>query len=262
MDTPIFERDGPAFVATPLARGPWDPGACHGGAPAALLAAAIDATPTWAPMQGVRLTYELLHPVPVGVPLTLDIAIGRDGKRVQTVEATLTTDDRELVRCRALRIRVGDVPLPDDRPTPDPGAFPDPATLERFGGLEWFEPEGFWRACDVRFVTGSLGAPGPGVAWFHVVAPLADGLEITPLARAAAAGDFGNGIGAPVPMGPYRYINPDLTIDLHRLPMDEWVALSARSVAQPTGIGLTTSTLSDRDGVIGAALQSLFVDAG
>lgn len=264
LPTPIFERDGDHYVATAMARGPWDPWSCHGGAPAALLAAAIDAAPALVPMQGVRLAYDILRPVPSGRPLHLDVEVAREGKRVQALNATLVdaTDDTELVRCRALRIRTGDVELPADRPTPGPAPRPGPEDLERFAGLPWFEPDGFWHAVDVRFVSGMLGEPGQGVAWFRVVAPLADGLAITPLARAAAAGDFGNGIGAPVPMGPYRYVNPDLTIDLHRLPVGEWVALTANSVAQPTGVGLATSVLADRDGVIGSALQSLYVEAG
>ena len=264
MTTPIFERAGERFVATDVARGPWDAGSCHGGAPAALLATAIDATPALVPMQGVRLSYDILRPVPTGRRLDLDVEVAREGKRVQALNATLvdTADGTELVRCRALRIRTGEVELPDDRPRPGAAPSPAPEALERFPGLPWFEPEGFWQAVDVRFVSGMLGDPGEGIAWFRVVAPLADGLAITPLGRAAAAGDFGNGIGAPVPMGPYRYVNPDLTIDLHRLPEGEWVALTANSVAEPTGVGLATSVLADRRGVIGSALQSLYVDAG
>jgi hypothetical protein len=264
LTTPIFERDGERFVATDAARGPWNADACHGGAPAALLAAAIDATPSLVPMQGVRLAYDILRAVPTGRPLDLDVGVAREGKRVQALNATLVdaADGTELVRCRALRIRTGELELPEDRPRPGPAPSKGPDQLERFAGLSWFEPEGFWQAMDVRFVSGMLGEPGEGVAWFRVDAPLAEGLVLTPLARAAAAGDFGNGIGAPVPMGPYRYINPDLTIDLHRLPVGDWVALTANSVAEPTGVGLATSVLADRHGVIGSALQSLYVEAG
>jgi acyl-coenzyme A thioesterase PaaI-like protein len=260
---PIFERDGARFVATDLARGPWDGDACHGGAPAALIAAAIDATATLVPMQGVRLTYDILRPVPVGRPLRLDVEVAREGKRVQVVTAALTdgADDTELVRCRALRIRTATVPLPNARTLPAGPPVPGPEALTPFEGTDTFEPSGFWSAVDVRFVTGMLGQPGEGVAWFRMLAPIADGLELTPLARAAATGDFGNGIGSPLPMGPYRYLNPDLTIDLHRLPETEWIALRSRSVAQPSGIGLATSELSDERGVIGAALQSLYVEA-
>jgi hypothetical protein len=55
--------------------------------------------------------------------------------------------------------------------------------------------------------------------------------------RVAATGDFGNGIGAPLAIGPFRYINPDLTIDLHRLPVDEWVSLRPAPSPSRTGSG-------------------------
>ena len=285
---PIFRCHGSEFVATTLARGPWDPGACHGGAPAALLAAAVDRTPAPSAMQGVRLTYDLVRPVPVDRGLRLDVEVVREGRRVQVLDArlTLAADGTELVRCRALRIRSAELDLPADRPVPGPAEVPLPEELHRMGPQEGLTGEGFWQAVDVRLVTGELGSPGPGVGWFRVVAPLTDAtaaagvagsprlsttagagstetlLTLTPLARAAAAADFGNGIGAPLPMGPFRYVNPDLTVDLHRLPVDGWVSLSAASVAERSGVGLTTGVLGDRRGVIGSSLQSLFIDAG
>lgn len=273
---PVFHVDGATYVATSLARGPWDPRACHGGAPAALVAAAVDATPSLAPMQGVRLTYDLVRPVPVGVPLHLDTEVVREGRRIQVVDVRLATatEDVELVRCRALRVRTTALDLPVDRPRPDASIEVAPEDLPRVDGPLGPDRDGFWTAVDVRVVGGDLGDPGPGQGWFRLLAPLTDGigsagagacgaLEVTPLVRVAATGDFGNGIGAPLAMGAgHRYINPDLTIDVHRLPVDEWVSLVARSVAEPHGIGLTTGVLGDRRGVIGSSLQSLFIDAG
>lgn len=261
-DTPLFDRDGDTFVATGLARGPWDPGSCHGGAPAALLASLVDATPSLAPMRGVRLTYDLLRPVPLG-PVVARTDVVREGKRVQLVDAHLTTPDGvELVRCRALRLRDGDVDVPDaaTADAPPPSLRPDdvPRASGRFEDLG----EGFWSAVDIRPITGEvLGSPGPGAAWFRLTVPIADEVPTTPLARAAAAADFGNGLAPPLPITTHRFVNPDLTVDLHRLPETEWVALDSRAVVQRTGAGLTTSTLSDERGRIGAALQSLFVEA-
>lgn len=297
-DLPIFHLDGDRYVASDLARGPWDPRACHGGAPAALLAAAIDRTPAPVAMQGVRLTFDLLRPVPVGVPLQLDVEVVREGRRVQLLDARLTQadDGPELVRCRGLRIRSTALDLPSERPTAGLAVTTPPESLPRMPGVPGVEGEGFWTAVDVRLVEGQLGRPGVGRGWFRVLAPLTDGhaevtaagtdpstvrpdpgasepasrdaagtvtggLALTPLARVAATGDFGNGIGAPLEMGPFRYLNPDLTVDVHRLPVDEWVSLESRSVAQPAGVGLTTGTLGDRQGVVGACLQSLFIDA-
>lgn len=266
---PIFHLDGGHYVASPLARGPWDPGACHGGAPAALLAAAIDRTPSPVPMQGVRLTFDLIRPVPVAAPLHLVVEVVREGRRIQLVDATLAVAGvgTELVRCRALRIRTTALELPPDRPQAADPLIVAPETVPRLAGIPGLEGEGFWTAVDVRLIDGRLGDPGTGRGWFRVVAPLTDGdapdaLALTPLARVAATGDFGNGIGAPLAMGPFRYLNPDLTIDLHRLPVGEWVSLEARSVAEPSGIGLTSGALGDRHGVLGRCLQSLFIDAG
>ena len=42
MSESIFWRDGERFIPTEPARGPWDPRALHGGAPAALLTAAFE----------------------------------------------------------------------------------------------------------------------------------------------------------------------------------------------------------------------------
>jgi hypothetical protein len=262
MPGPIFHRDGRHVVPTSLARGPWDPGSCHGGAPAALLAATIDTTPALAPMRTLRLSFDLLRPVPLEA-LRLDHHVVREGKRVQLLDAWLT--DRhgtELMRCRALRIRTADLDLPPATQlelgeVPTPG----PADLARFEGGGPWTTEGFWQAVDVRFVTGTLGEPGPGAAWFRVVAPLLDGLPITPVARVAAAADFGNGISSPLPMGPYLFVNPDLTVHLSRLPQGEWIGMRSSSVADPSGTGLTTSALFDETGVLGSAAQSLFVDA-
>jgi acyl-coenzyme A thioesterase PaaI-like protein len=259
---PIFERDATSFFATAMARGPWDPGHCHGGAPASLLAALIDATPAPAPMQVVRLTFDLARPVPVGAPLDVDVRVVREGRRVQLLDADLTDrDGTSLAHVRALRMRTGEVEVPASAGEDAPPLSPSPHDLPRFLPDGGWTAEGFWSAVDVRFVAGDLGAPGPGTAWFRVTTDLADGVALTPAARVAAAADFGNGIGSPLPIDRFLYINPDLTIGLHRLPTTEWVAIAASSVAQAAGVGLTTSVVYDEHGRIGQATQSLFVAA-
>jgi acyl-coenzyme A thioesterase PaaI-like protein len=262
VSDPIFERDGRRYVASHLARGPWDPGHCHGGAPAALVASQLDAAPSPVPMQTVRLTFDLARPVPVGTPVEVDIRVVREGRRAQLLDADLTTPDgTSLVHVRALRIRVGDTAVPDAAGTDDPPPTPPPHELARFRAAAGWTPGGFWAAMDVRFVTGELGQPGPGTAWFRLTAPIAEDVQTTPLARVAAAADFGNGIGAPLPIDRFVFINPDLTVNLHRLPASEWVAIASSSVAQPAGLGLTRTALYDEQGRIGLATQSLFVDA-
>lgn len=88
---------------------------------------------------------------------------------------------------------------------------------------------------------------------------LVQGEEVAPLSRVFALADSGNGISATVDFSKWVFINPDLTVYLHRMPVGEWVCLDAATTIEPTGIGLATSTLSDATGVIGRGLQSLFV---
>jgi hypothetical protein len=213
-------------------------------------------------MQVVRLTFDLARPVPVGVPLDVAVRVVREGRRVQLLDADLS--DRagtSLVHVRALRVRTGDEAVPATAAEAAPPPSPPPHDLARLVPADGWAAEGFWSAVDVRLVAGDLGVPGPGTAWFRVAAELADGVALTPTARVAAAADFGNGIGPPLPIDRFVYINPDLTIALHRLPATEWVAIAAGSVAQPQGVGLTTTTLFDEHGRIGQATQSLFVAA-
>jgi acyl-CoA thioesterase len=48
---------------------------------------------------------------------------------------------------------------------------------------------------------------------------------------------------------------------LHRQPTGEWICLAARTHLNSDGIGIAEGVLYDRQGRIGAALQSLVVEA-
>jgi len=74
------------------------------------------------------------------------------------------------------------------------------------------------------------------------------------------AADSGNGVSIVADPRNVLFINPDLTVHLHRMPVGHWVALRAKSVLHPNGVGLAESGLFDRGGAIGRSLQSLFVD--
>lgn len=255
---PVFRRDGEAFVATVHSRGPWDPGAQHGGAPAALLAEAVRE----AGMHVARLTYDFVGPVPVGVPLRVATRLVRPGGRLQLVEADLVGEDgAPVVRLRAMRLRRGQIAgLP---PWADgdaiPGGGPDAAAPSEFPS-EAPDAQGFHRtAMEIRFAAGTSYGRGPGRTWFRFARPLVEGAEPSPLARVVAAADFGNGVSRVLDFERHLFVNTDLTIHLRREPVGEWVMLDARTRVEPTGVGLAASTLYDRSGAIGLAAQSLYV---
>jgi acyl-CoA thioesterase len=87
------------------------------------------------------------------------------------------------------------------------------------------------------------------------------GEDTTPYQRVAAAADFGNGISSLADFESLTYINPDLTIALHRLPIGEWVCLDAASRLETHGVGFAESALFDEQGRIGRSIQSVLVEA-
>lgn len=257
MDEALYLPDGSARVApTDLARGPWDPGAQHGGAPAALLAGALEQLDGDGPMAIVRITYEFLRPVPL-TPLTLRTRVLRPGRRVQLLEASLHAGEDEVVQARALRIRRDDVPATAPRPAADPPCGPPDGELLTMppGGPPTFARD----AMEIRFAAGSFFDVGPAFAWFRLRYPVLAGTEPSPLQRLAAAGDFGNGIGAAVSWSTHVFINPDLTLYVERLPAGEWVGLDAESRLGDGGSGISDSMLYDEGGRVGRAQQGLYV---
>src|SRR5947209_8856924 len=126
------------FLATELARGPWDPAAQHGGAPAALLMRAFERLRTSDELVLARVTYEFLRSVPLG-ELDVRSSVLRSGRRVQLLEGTIRTPDGiEIVRARALRVhRVDPSALATPSAPPPPG--PDQGH-EHETGAEGFSP--------------------------------------------------------------------------------------------------------------------------
>jgi hypothetical protein len=248
----IFRRDGDAFVPTGHARGPWDPGQLHGGAPGALIAEAVQADGYLV----ARLTIDFLAPVPMA-PVTVSARTTKPGRNVQLAEAEMEAEGRTVLRARAMRLRRGEVELPAEAEAAAP-AKPEEGTPGRFP-LDDGIAEGFHRtAMDIRFVEGDYGI-GTAKALFRLKLPLVDDEPASPLARAIAAADFGNGISRVVDFGDYLFVNTDLTVHLHREPDTEWVLVDARTRLEAGGAGLARSALSDERGELGIAAQSLFV---
>jgi acyl-coenzyme A thioesterase PaaI-like protein len=254
----VFVADGDLLVPTPHARGPWDPGQAHGGGPTALLARAIEALQTPGPMRIARLAVEFPRAVPLA-PVRATAQITRPGRRLALATATLATaDGTEVLRATATLLRRGEVPIPDDARLHDP-PLPGPEGAEPIAWHGAGEDEGFHLTA-TEIVTPAT--PGPTrLGWFRLRMPLVAGEEPTPLQRAVAFADFGNGISRRLSFATHLFVNTDLTIHLVREPEGEWVGVDARTDLDTAGIGQATSVLHDARGRIGTAAQSLFVDA-
>jgi hypothetical protein len=212
-------------------------------------------------MLTARLTIELLRPVPLQ-PLGVRSRFARPGKKVQLVEASLFAGEVEVARCTGLRVRRAAVPLPSDLPTIAPPPGPTSGVASQPPWARAVTYDAFHnRAVEHRFVAGTFEAPGPATDWIRLRVPLVAGEPTSPLSRVAAAADFGNGVSWVLPRAEgYVFINPDLTITLHRHPEGEWVCLDAVTHAGPNGSGLAESRLFDATGLIGHAAQILLIE--
>ena len=72
--------------------------------------------------------------------------------------------------------------------------------------------------------------------------------------------DSSNGTASTLDFRAWTYINADLTVNLSRQPVGEWILLDGESWIGPDGTGLATSRLADRHGYFGRAVQSLVIE--
>lgn len=255
MADAVFIAQGDRYLATELARGPWNPDAQHGGAPAALLVRAFERLDGDPELTLARVTYELLRPVPLA-ELELHTDVIRPGRRVQLLEGSLFgPDGTEVVRARALKVRRADVERADpeeDQPAPPEDGAPNDFDAH---GRVMFARD----AMEIRFIEGSFYEVGPATAWFRLRPELVAGEAPTPLQRLAAAADFPNGISAIVPWDQYVFINPDLTLYVEREPVGQWICLRARTRVRDHGIGFAEAVLYDIEGRVGRSLQALLI---
>ena len=257
MSEAVFIPDGERLLPTELARGPWDPAAQHGGAPAGLLARAVEGVADGDGMHVARMTVEFLRPVPLE-PLHVDAELLRPGRRVQLVGARLTAGDEEVCRATALRIRRAAGAAPPTEPDASPPA-PDDIERSQFPG-RFLERSFGGTAVEQRFASGSWEL-GPAVVWMRLAVPLVAGEEPSALVRTMAAADFGNGVSRILDWEEHLFINPDLTVYVERPLEGEWLCLDARTSVDGAGIGLAESALYDARGRLGRAVQALYVGA-
>src|ERR1700710_3013727 len=109
----IFRIDGNRAETSSNAAGPWDASMQHGSAPAALVTWAAEAIPTAVPMQIVRVTIDLLRPVPVA-PLTFETEILREGRKILLCAIRLLANGVIVVRATVLKIRIDTLALPPE----------------------------------------------------------------------------------------------------------------------------------------------------
>src|SRR4051794_16239326 len=228
LPTALYEPVDGGYLATALTIGPWDPGLQHAGPPAALLAREAERAGGITGGQTVRLTFDILGPVPVG-PVAVRARVLRSGRRIELVEAVLTAGgvDRPLMRLTAWRMRAGESDVtrqagPTAQPAP---AIPGPEE-SRPETADFFTTDvAYHRAMEWRFASGSFNTPGPAAAWPRALCTLVQGEPMSPLQHLLVMTDAASGISAVLDWTRATFTNVDLTVALVRPPAGDWLGL-------------------------------------
>lgn len=253
----VYKVEGSIAHAQACSAGPWDPSMQHGGAPASLIAWAVERMPVREPMQVARMTFDLLRPIPVA-PLEIKIDIQREGRKIQVCNVTLLHEGVACVRATVLKVRKAELELPEnvvDEQVILPGPEQGRESQIRFSSYEQFAS-----GVTLRSVRGSFGELGPGALWFRAHRPIIADEPISPLMRAAMTGDFCNGVSTVLDFDEWTFINADLTISVARMPVGEWILLDAQTWIGDQGAGLAFAKLGDERGYFGRAIQSLVIE--
>jgi hypothetical protein len=241
------------YLATEHTVGPWDPRFQHGGPPSALLGRALEQVAPRADVMVARVTVEILGAIPTG-ELTVTARMARPGRSVELVEATLTAGGRDVARASAWRVRRTEgVDVPPRAPQAPP--LPEVSDERVLPGWE----SGYLQALEWRWAAGHIMHKGPATGWARMRYPLLPGEEPSPLTRVLVLADSGNGASSELDIADWHFINPELTVHLHREAVGEWVCLDARTTVSDGGVGLATSYLSDLSGPLGVGAQTLLV---
>jgi hypothetical protein len=248
-----------SFQSSDLTRGPWHPDHQHAGPPVALVCRAFEAAAQAHGMTHLaRLTANLLRPVPIS-DLSVDVATMYVGRNAGHFSARLLANGKEVGVFTALAQRETPFALPEGLPghplSHAPSAV-DTAPVVRFPFAG--RHVGYSDLVETRAARGTMFG-GPCAIWFRLNHPLVAGEAPSAYQRVAVAADSGNGISAILDYQAYSFVNSDLTINLLRQPVGEWICLDARTHLGSNGCGMAESALYDVHGLIGRATQSLAV---
>ncbi len=245
--------------ATEHTSGPWDVRAQHGGPPSALLGRAIQHCAPRDDMIVARFTCEILGVIPVG-ELEVSARLARPGRSVELLEGVLRAGGRDVARATAWRVlRTSSDPVEHGAgPAAAPGQPASPAGRPRSKVPPGWG-DGYLSAIEWRTVRGDFGVPGPATVWARQRYPLVPGEEVTPLQRVLVLADSASGVSGELDVSHWRFINPELSVHLHREAGGEWICLDAVTTISTGGAGLATSVLYDLDGPIGVSAQALLV---
>lgn len=252
----FFKLDGRnGYIGNDPARGPWSADACHAGPVTGAVARSFENLVN--DKQLTKLSVEILRPVPLS-GFYVEAEVTKQGRMVTTATAKIVDHTGKLIAtANSLHMKVQqlrsltscDNALPNFDLAQE-GKFPIVSTAH---GLPSFSS-----GVEVRYPPGENDLPGPTSLWMRTLPLIVDEVP-SPFQRLCPLADCGNGISRNEELTDLSFMNPDITIVMHRVPTGEWLGTRSKSYWQSTGIGLSQATLFDQQGAIGSAMQTLLL---
>ncbi|WP_171131538.1 MULTISPECIES: thioesterase family protein [unclassified Ruegeria] len=247
-------RDDGVFVGNDAARGPWSADHCHAGPVSGLIVRAAE-TEIGPEKMLTRLTVDLLRPLPLA-GLRVATETTRHTKTLGTTRVTVHDLDDTLcataTTMHLTRRDLGDVPNVEQTgpqlETVVDGPFP-------IGEMR-HDLSGFAHHSEIAYPEGGNQGAGPKTIWMRTP-QLLEGEAQSPIQALCPLADCGNGISWNAPTTQMGFMNTDLTVNIHREPVSDWLASDSVSHWQSSGIGMSQSMLYDTQGPVGTALQTL-----
>ena len=238
-----FRRDGDRFLPLPPTRGFWSEDSMHGRALVGLLGHEIEARHGGGGMIPARLTVDL-HRLAPRQPVEITTTVLRDGGRLRLVEAVMLIGGVEHARALCQFVRPSEAPPGKVWPGAAPWQVPLPDTLPA-------EPQRDTRlTAEWRLIEGAMGVYGPRRVWMREGITAIEDEPLTAFSQVAIASDFGSPWVHSGDEGVF-YINTDVTLQLHRLPVGEWLGLDATAHDASQGIAVGQCRIYDQTGSIG-----------
>jgi hypothetical protein len=245
---PFFTRDGERLIPNECALGPWTAGSLHGRVVIGLLAHEIErqhGDPAYMP---ARLTVDLYR-APGMAPVELVTRRVRDGHRIRVVDAEFISDGQSAGRasCQLLRRAEanppGEVWTGPEWEVPPPDEVPEPDDVRAKLQARW------WR---LKPISGRIGEVRQRRAWLSEIRLLVGGVPLTPFARVAAGVDYASPLANAGDQG-LGFINSDVSLYLHRLPVGEWIGYESTAHGATDGVAVGHCNVYDVEGRIGWA---------
>ncbi|WP_166974606.1 thioesterase family protein [Brevibacterium atlanticum] len=253
-DSCYVRRSEDRLVSTLHSQGAWQPGEQHLAPASGIVLAEVERRLPSDKMVS-RVTFDVLGVIYSG-EFTIDVEVIRPGRTIELIEAHMRHGDRTSITARVWRLQASDTEevAGSEWPSlPTVDVTPEMPFTDRWGG-------GYIASLEGR--QGADAQPGYAQSWVRSPYPLVDGEVDPPTASFVRYVDTANGLAVREDPKTTFFPNVDLSIHLTRVPEPGWVGFETKVAFGPTGLGETMSVLSDINGPIGTAAQSLTVRRG